>query len=75
MRMFLLDFRLSNHIFISAETEATRAEPDVWLYAWIRFETTMKSGLDPFNMTATFESFDSCDPSDQARVCEAVFAF
>ncbi|CCD73489.1 P-granule-associated protein deps-1 [Caenorhabditis elegans] len=53
------------------ETEATRAEPDVWLYAWIRFETTMKSGLDPFNMTATFESFDSCDPSDQARVCEA----
>uniref|UniRef100_A0A1I7UJF0 AAA domain-containing protein n=1 Tax=Caenorhabditis tropicalis TaxID=1561998 RepID=A0A1I7UJF0_9PELO len=51
--------------------EAKRAEPNVWLYAWVKVETTMRTAQDPFNLELTFDSFAGFDPSEQGRVCEA----
>ncbi|CAI2308517.1 unnamed protein product [Caenorhabditis sp. 36 PRJEB53466] len=51
--------------------EAARAEPNVYLYAWIRVETRMSCSTDPVDIQFSFHKFDECDASDQGRVTEA----
>lgn len=51
--------------------DASRAEPNVWLFAWIRVETRMRCSQDEYSLDLTFDSFADCDPSEQGRVCEA----
>lgn len=51
--------------------DACRAEPDVWMYAWIRVEVFMKSSQEAVNFYMTFDSFADFEPADQGRVAEA----
>ncbi|CAL2030169.1 unnamed protein product [Caenorhabditis brenneri] len=51
--------------------DAARAEPDVWMHAWIRVDVHMRCSTEALNIEWIFDDFADFDPADQGRVSEA----